>query len=236
MTESIIEKQIGILRAILSNIAENDKNGSEDFIEYTNRYFCFDNKFGWNILMNAFYVFEDTELAKKDFNEFGLQGACRHRNTGEKYLRLYGILNSFYQQFLALRNLMELFKLEPRADYIEKLQETDCIKLRNKIAAHSTNYSEDRNNKQFDVYEISRPELERENVRLHRNQEDFETCNLNSAISDFDKKIQIVLSSIIEKFLKKKFNNQGKHYKDFQKIEKLRNGAVEIGGQIIEFK
>ena len=104
MTESIIERQIGILRTILSNIAENDKNGSEDFIEFTNRYFCFDTNFGWNILMNAFYVFEDTELAKKDFNEFGLQGACRHSNTGEKYLRLYGILNSFYQQFLALRN------------------------------------------------------------------------------------------------------------------------------------
>lgn len=236
MTESIIERQIGILRTILSNIAENDKNGSEDFIEFTNRYFCFDTNFGWNILMNAFYVFEDTELAKNDFNEFGLQGACRHSNTGEKYLRLYGILNSFYQQFLALRNLMELFKLEPRVKYIETLQESDCIKLRNKIAAHSTNYSRDRNNKQFDVYEIFRPELERENIRLLKNQEDFETYNLKTAMSDFDKEAQVVLSSIIKKFLKKKFNNQGKHYDEFQKIEKLRKGAVEIGGQIIEFK
>lgn len=236
MTESIIEKQIGILRAILSNIAENDKNGSEYFIEFTNRYFCFDTKFGWNILMNAFYVFEDTELAKKDFNEFGIQGACRHKNTGEKYLRLYGMLNSFYQQFLALRNLMELFKIEPREKYIKILRETDCIKLRNKIAAHSTNYSEGINNKQFDVYEISRPELERGNIRLLKNQEDFETYNLNSAISDFDKETQIVLSSIIGKFLKNKFNNQGRHYTEFQKIEKLRNGSIEFGGQIIEFK
>ena len=65
MTESIVEKQIGILRAILSDIAENDKNGSENFIGFTNKYFCFDTQFGWNILMNAFYVFEDTELAKK---------------------------------------------------------------------------------------------------------------------------------------------------------------------------
>lgn len=236
MNESILERQIGILRTILSNIAENDKNGSEDFIAFTNKYFGFDTDFGWNVLMNAFYVFEDTELAKKDFNEFGLQGACRHRNIGEKYLRLYGILNSFYQQFLALRNLMELFKLEQREKYIVPLQESDCIKLRNKIAAHSTNYSEDRNNKQFDIYEISRPELEREKIRLLKNQEDFETYNLKTAISDFDKDAQVVLSKIIEKFLKKKFNNKGKNYDEFLKLEKLRKGAVELGGQIIEFK
>lgn len=130
MKESTIEKQIEILRTILSDIAEEDKNGSVDFIEFTNKYFGFENEFGWNILMNAFYVFEDTELSKQDFTEFGLQGPCRHNNVGEKYLRLYGILNSCYQQYLALRNLMELFKLEPREKYIAQLHESDCIKLR----------------------------------------------------------------------------------------------------------
>jgi len=186
--------------------------------------------------MNAFYVFEDTELSKKDYKKFGLQGPCRHDNIGEKYLRLYGILNSFYQQFLALRNLMELFKLEPREKYIEQLQESDCIKLRNKIAAHSTNYSTDRNSKKFDVFEISRPDLIRGEIRLLKNQNDFETYNLNSAINDFDEIAQIILSSILEKFLKKKFNNQGKHYNEFKILEKLRNGAIELGNNIIEFK
>ena len=236
MKESTIEKQIVILRTILSDIAEEDKNGSEDFIEFTNKYFGFDNEFGWNILMNAFYVFEDTELSKQDFKEFGLQGPCRHKNVGEKYLRLYGILNSCYQQYLALRNLMELFKLEPREKYIEQLHESNCIKLRNKIAAHSTNYSSDRNSKKFDVYEISRSDLERGEIRLLKNQNDVEIYDINLSIKDFDEKTQIVLSGIIEKFLKKKFKNQGKYYNEFQQLEKVRNGAIVFGNHIIEFK
>ena len=35
---------------------------------------------------------------------------------------------------------------------------------------------------------------------------------------------------------KKKFNNQGGKFKDLEKIEKLRNGAIELGDTIIEFK
>lgn len=229
MKESIIARQIGILQTILNNIAEEDKNGSEDFVEYTNKYFGFENELGWNILINAFYVIEDTELSKQDFREFGLQGPCRHNNTGEKYLRLYGILNSFYQQFLALRNLIELFKLEPKDKYIKQLQESDCINLRNKIAAHSTNYSSDRYSKKFDVFEISRPDLIRGEIRLLKNQNDFETYDLNFAINDFNEKAQIILSCILKKFLKKKFNNQGKNYIEFHKLELLRNGAIEIG-------
>jgi hypothetical protein len=236
MTESIIERQIGILRTILSGLAENDKNESEDFIIFTKKYFGFDTEFGWNILMNAFYVFEDTELAKKDFKQFELQGPSRHKNIGEKYLRLYGILNSFYQQNLALLNLMELFKLDSKELWSKQLKESDCIRLRNKIAAHSTNYSTDRNTKVFDVYEISRPELEHGNIRLLKNQKTFETYDLKESIEDFNKKVQEILSEILMKFIKKKFNNQGKNYEEYKKLEKLKNGAIEFGDQIIEFK
>lgn len=236
MKESIIEKQIGILRIILSDLVENDKNGDEDFIEFTNRYFCFDTNFGWNILMNAFYVFEDTELAKNDFEKFGLQGPSRHKNTGEKYLRLYGVLNAFYQQNLALINLVKLFHLAPEKEIIHQLKHLDCIKLRNKIAAHSTNYSTDLNNDDFDVYEISRPKLEQGKIRLLKNQDIFETYCLDELIENFNKKVQEILSKILNKFIKKKFNNQGKHFEEFLKLEKLRNGAVKWGNSIIEFE
>lgn len=236
MKESLIERQIGILRTILSDLAENDKNGDNDFIEFTNKYFCFESDFGWNILMNAFYVFEDTELAKSDFQKFDLQGPSRHRNIGEKYLRLYGILNAFYQQYLALINLMELFKLDSKKTFATELKNSKCIKLRNKIAAHSTNYSTDLKNKDFDVYEISRTELERGKIRLLKNQDIFETYSLGELIDNFNRKVQEILSEILKKFIKKKFNNQGKHFEKFVILEKLRNGAVEFGNNIIEFK
>lgn len=109
--------------------------------------------------------------------------------------------------------------------------------MRNKIAAHSTNYSTDRNNKEFDVYEISRPELERGKIRLCKNQDTYEkTYKLNESIDIFNKKSQEVLSEILKKFIKKKFNNQGKNYEEYIKLEKFRNGTIEFGNNIIEFK
>ena len=110
------------------------------------------------------------------------------------------------------------------------------IKLRNKIAAHSTNYSEDFNNDKFDVYAISRPELERGKIRLRKNQDISETYLLNELINDFNKKVQEILSEILKKFIKKKFNNQGMKFDEFTKLEKLRNGAIQVGNSIIKFK
>jgi len=234
--DSLIEKQAGLLRSILSNIAENDLNKNEDFILFVNRYFNFDNDFGWNILMNAFYVFEDTELAKNDFNEFGLQGPSRHSNIGEKYLRLYGILNGLYQQSLAIKNLIELFKLENKSLIIQRIKESKCIELRNKIAAHPSNYSTGIHERKFDVYEISRPDLNNDKITLLKNQEDFEKYDLSELIINFNSLIQELFSLILAKFIKKKFNDQGKYFIEFQKLEKLRNGAIEFAGKIIEFK
>lgn len=236
MKYSIVEKQIGIFRQILNDIAEKENNGSGDFLKYAKSYFCFESTFGWNILMNAFYVFEDTELAKEDFDRFGLQGPSRHENIGEKYLRLYGVLNSLYQQYLAVINLMEIFKLPAKKEYSKGLQESDCIVLRNKIAAHSTNYmSNQKVTDKFDVYEISRSDLALGKIILLKNQDIFEAYDLEVAIDSFDRQVQKVLSKLLKKFIKKKFNNQGKHYKEYEKTELLRNGAREYGDQIIEF-
>ena len=158
------------------------------------------------------------------------------KNTGEKHLRLYGILNAFYQQNLALINLIKLFHLAPEKKIIQQLKNLDCIKLRNKIAANSTNYSTDLNNDEFDVYEIFRPELERGKIRLLKNQNVFETYLLDEIIVGFNKKVQELLSEILKKFIKKKFNNQGKYFDEFIKLEKLRNGAIVFGNTNIEFK
>jgi hypothetical protein len=71
---------------------------------------------------------------------------------------------------------------------------------------------------------------------LLKNQETFETYDLKESIEDFNKKVQEILSEILMKFIKKKFNNQGKNYEEYKKLEKLKNGAIEFGDQIIEFK
>ena len=228
MKESMIERYIELLHTILSDRAQSGKEGSGDFISYINEFFGFETEFGGNMLLNAIYVFQDTELAKKDINTFGFQGPCRHKNDGEKYLRLYGILSSVYQQRLAVINFMEIFKLAAKNEYKEMLENSDCIQLRNKIAAHPSNYQENRDDNHFFVYEISRPELRVENVRLMKNQEQYEEYDIKKALDKFDKLIEQILTEILEKFIKKKFQNNGKYYQEFAEIEDLKKGILHI--------
>ena len=234
--DSIIERQMGVLRSILGDFANRNPVADEDFIMLVNKYFYFDTKFGWNLFMNAFYIFEDTELAKTDFKKFDLQGPSRHEdNEGEKYLRLYGVLNALYQQYLALINLMELFKIASKKQYTSQLKKTEAIALRNKIASHSANYLEGDNEEGMSVYEISRHDLNVGKIILLKNQDVFETYDLDVAIKHFDKQAEDILNEILTKFIKKKFNNQGKYFEELKKIGLLRNGAIEMGDQIITF-
>ena len=136
---TIIEKLNELQKEILGNLSDNwnAENSKIIFREYIRKQYGFEKEFGWNIILNAYYIIDDTELAKLSFYEFGLQGPSRHDDVGEKYLRLYGILNSVYQQKLAIENLMEVHKIRQSREYSKYLTENELIVLRNKIAAHS---------------------------------------------------------------------------------------------------
>ncbi|MCT4138476.1 hypothetical protein HZP64_14545 [Elizabethkingia anophelis] len=235
--KSIIEKYISIQQEILSDFALrwDSEKCKTTFRDDVKKFYGFEKSFGWNIILNSYYVLNDTELAKASFSKFGLQGPSRHIDIGERYLRLYGLLNSIYQQKIAVDNLMEVFKFADSKKNSKKLSDCSLIFLRNKIASHPSNYmntKEDSEHK-FDVYEISRPDLQFDKITLLRNQNHFEFYNLKEAINEFDNIVIEVLQLITGKIIKKIFNNQGKHYEEFTKINLIRNGAIISGNTII---
>lgn len=237
---TIIEKYNDLQKEILSNLAIHwdGEKCKTTFRNDVKKFYGFEKEFGWNIILNSYYIIEDTELAKKSFKQFNLQGPSRHQDIGERYLRLYGFLNSVYQQKLAIDNLMEVFKLPKQKDFSKKLSKNELLILRNKIGAHPSNYKdvkEDSEHK-FDVYEISRPDLQMDRLKLLRNQNHFEEYNFTKAIEDFDKLIEEILSELTGKIIKKLFNNHGKIYSDYQKINELKDGAIIIGETIIRFE
>jgi hypothetical protein len=133
---------------------------------------------------------------------------------------------------------MEVFKLPKQKEFRKTLSENELLILRNKIGAHPSNYKdvkEDSEHK-FDVYEISRPDLQMDRINLLRNQNHFEDYDLNKAIEYFDKLIEEILCELTGKIIKKLFNNQGKIYSDYQKINEIKNGAIIVGETIIRFK
>lgn len=235
-----IEKYNNLQKEILHNFAIrwDGEKCKTTFRNDVKNYYGFEKEFGWNIILNSYYIIDDTELAKSSFKKFELQGPSRHQDIGERYLRLYGLLNSVYQQKLAIDNLIEVFKLPKQSEFSKKLNENELLILRNKIGAHPSNYKhvkEDSEHK-FDVYEISRPDLQADRIKLLRNQNHFEDYNLPNAIKEFDKLIEEILCEITGKIIKKLFKNQGKLYDEYLRINEIRNGAIIIGETIIRFK
>lgn len=235
-----IEKYNNLQKEILHNFAIrwDGEKCKTTFRNDVKNYYGFEKEFGWNIILNSYYIIDDTELAKSSFKKFELQGPSRHQDIGERYLRLYGLLNSVYQQKLAIDNLMEVFKLPKQSEFSKKLNKNELLILRNKIGAHPSNYKhvkEDSEHK-FDVYEISRPDLQADRIKLLRNQNHFEDYNLPNAIKEFDKLIEEILCEITGKIIKKLFKNQGKLYDEYLRINEIKNGAIIIGETIIRFK
>lgn len=235
-----IEKYNDLQKKILSNFAIrwDGEKCKTTFRDDVKNFYGFEKEFGWNIILNSYYIIDDTELAKNSFKQFELQGPSRHKDVGERYLRLYGFLNSVYQQKLSIDNLMEVFKLPKQKEFSKRLSENELLVLRNKIGAHPSNYrdvKEDSEHK-FDVYEISRPDLQRDKLKLLRNQNHFEDYNLTKAIEDFDKLIEEILCEITGKIIKKLFNNKGEIYAEFQRINEIKNGVMIVGNTTIKFK
>ncbi|XOV69062.1 MAG: hypothetical protein ACFHU9_07710 [Fluviicola sp.] len=220
-TETKIDRYRQLLHDILGRFALNwdGERETDSFEVGTMKYFGFENEFGWNILMNALYVFDDTEMAKESFRKFRFGEFTSYQDVGERYLLLYGFLNSCYQQKNAIENLIEVFKLPNKVKYKEQLSSTQMIELRNKIGAHPSNYlNNDDTNQRFNVYEVSRSDLSLGKIELLKNQDVFESYNLNEIQNEFDNIIETIFYLILSKFVKKKFNNQGKVFTKLQII------------------
>lgn len=222
MSDTTIEKEVHILRAILGELAKKNLNKEIDFIEEVRNYFCFQNSDSWAQFLNACYVLEDTELAKSYYRRNGFQKGHEEDAIGYNYLILYGLLNAVYQQKWALISLVELFKIPNKKDIVHQLSETQAIHLRNKIASHSSNYKSIDDN-MINVYTVSRHLISTKKLRLERDQTIIENYDLDELLNEFDKYVEKYLFQLLEKFIKKKFQNKGSYY---EQLVNLKNSIA----------
>ena len=236
--QSLIEKYNAIQKSILHDfsIRWNPEN-SKSFKGDVKKIYGFEDEFHWNILLNAFYVIDDTELAKESYQKYDLQGPSRVIEIGEFYLRLYGILNAIYLQCQAIINLVEIYKLPNKKEIQNHYKNLDIIKLRNKIGSHSSNYKSDISSGIYkhDVYEISRHDLTRNKIILLRNQKDREIYEISESIDEFNKYTQDVLSVALRKLLSKSIKNKNEYIKKLDGVDFLKDGGIIIGEVQVSF-
>lgn len=124
---------------VVAKTAKDPKDG-ESYEEFVKRVLKLNNEKDWNFICSGMDLIGDTCLAIDHFLRFGLEGVSRYDEIGEKYLRLYGVLNSTYIQQEAVYSLLKLCQVPNQSEFRERIESLNIRESRHKLGAHSIDY------------------------------------------------------------------------------------------------
>lgn len=182
-----------------------------DFINESRRQFNLlkNHKF-WNQLCSSIDVIEDCDLAIDAYinSEFG-------EDYGEKYLKLYGILQALFLQQDAVTNLCESLGFTNNLASHPKLKEIRDI--RNDSIGHSTKRGDYKS-----YHFISRTTITKSGFQIISDYERNKTTSRNVSITELIKIQRKYLSEILKKVISVLCNEEKAHKEKF-KMEKLES-------------
>ncbi len=193
-TREKTDKYISILRESFHTVFVNTEQ-SEDFWKKIESFFQLDKE-NYGKLLDCLYLLEDTQLAKSDYYLYGLKGSF-----GEKYLRLYGLLNACFLQKEALIVSRECTKLEK-----VNFEAVKIFDYRNTYAAHTPNKKGDKTKNKTQLkrsFILCRFSLNEERVKGYssfpKDETIYKDALLIDLLQEWDSTLITHLESIIEK-------------------------------------
>jgi hypothetical protein len=205
---SIIEIYCEILLGFLRYTRVRNYRDEEHYKEIYNRNLKFKYKDDYLRFRGCIDLMEDTQVAINHVYEKGL--SIKANDYGERYLKLYGVLNAIYMQMLALIELVELFKIPPKAKMIKEFKQLQIIELRNKVAAHTPNYlNQGEKERETDFYRLTRTSIGQwgNKIAIVSSFDELEEFDLIPLMKEFSNKVEDNLESICERGLKSLFPN-----------------------------
>ena len=161
-------------------------------------------------------LLEDTQVAIQEYQNHGLGSSDR---LGEKYIRLYGLLNAVYQQIQAIGEMSELFNISGKKLILQNMRKLEIYQLRNKLAAHSINYhdpSKKLNRQNLDFIRLNQSSISNlnEHLTIHSNKGGIETIDLRNCILEYSQFTDTILLRICNKAIPSIFPNdcQGREW------------------------
>lgn len=127
-----IASSISQVRRLLSRCAEQFNSFDTEIVRVLGLTSIADYSF----IIDCFYLFEDTELAKDHVRSNGLGTTADQRDLGLVYLKFYGLMNACYLQQQAV--IVCNRKLALATD-LSRVNASPLIQFRNDFAAHSPN-------------------------------------------------------------------------------------------------
>jgi hypothetical protein len=118
------------------------KKETDDFLSHVQQCLKLNKKEDWNYILASEDILEDSNEAISNFLRFGISGPTKYNDLGEKYLRLYGMLNATYLQQQAICNLYKFFQCPNFPKKKEQIDTLQIVSIRHKLGAHSANYKD----------------------------------------------------------------------------------------------
>jgi len=193
----------------------------------------------WSFICVAMDIVGDSVLALDHFARFSLDGPTKYDDTGERYLRLYGILSAAYIQQQAVLKLYALMGCQAPTKVKRSFDALQIRVLRHKLASHGLDYLEP-DGAPTKAYVPIRIDLSGHSCAVTENRGDAsETVRLDNAIVEHCDAVIGVLDRTYEKSVRTLFRGQSTRITAFnEKLDELRqvrDGAILIkipGGHI----
>jgi hypothetical protein len=180
-----------------------------------------EGKYDFKKLRSCVDLIEDTEEAIIEFYIYRLSTDSKRARLGERYLRLYGILNTVYLQMQAIIELSELVKYPNKKNIQQSFKNLKITELRHIVGAHTINYVPSSSTK-FQVKEgtknsfrITQMDLKADgsNVTLVDVFGGYEEVDLFDEVLKYLTNSQVILIQITEKYINTLFK-ENKHTKE----------------------
>lgn len=133
--DNVIDLYVKLLRKTIGLIAKDSDDFDTDILQFLG----VSRGQSYTFIIDSLYLLEDTQLAKHNFNEFGVSGPTKYQNFGEVYLRIYGLLNACYLQQQAIIEIKKNLSLPLNNKELKEIKECPIFDLRNTFAAHTVN-------------------------------------------------------------------------------------------------
>ena len=173
-----------------------------------------------------------TCAALKNFLQYGLDGPTKFDDIGEKYLRLYGMLNATFIQQGAVLKLYKLAGVQNPKDARARIKMLRIREIRHKLGAHSTDYLNSTNGR-IESYVPVQVSLLGFNCEYFNNETlKSERVDFHECLNEHFEALIALIDMVYEKTVNTLFKEEKKKFEEFkEKLKGLR--IVRDGGLVI---
>lgn len=195
-----------------------DKTG-QSFLSKMDKIFKFGDERGWKFLTSSLDVLGDSQFAITNFSYNKIENK-RQFNTGERYLRIYGVLGAIYIQQQSIIKLFDLSRLDGINTLKDEFSKMKITFLRHCISAHPINF-DDTGNKVS--YKIDRNSIKDDgNLSIRNENNNSEIYNIFTCLDEYTRKTESTLEDIARKII------LNLHKSSTEKIKELEDKLNKI--------